>query len=157
MDAVTYPAKDFVKFVNNYLIPLRMDVSDDLALEDYHHFWTPSIAILAIKGNEVQRTVGFLGVDEFIPSMLLGLGKVRLDAGDYNAAMIPLKSLQETYSKSHAVPEAIYFSGVVLYKNTNDPGKLKQAYEKLLKDYPNSAWTKRAQPYRLLQNSLVIP
>ena len=28
--------------------------------------------------------------------------------------------------------------------------KLKMAYEKLLSNYPNNSWTKRASPYRLI-------
>lgn len=150
MDAVTYPAEEVSNFVKKHVIPLRINVNDDAAFEKHHVFWTPCLAVLDMNGNELQRTIGFMGVDEFIPSMLLGLAKVRLNEGDYDMAMIPLKSLQETCFESDAVPEAIYFSGVTLYKQTNDPGKLKDAYEKLLKDYPESAWTKRAYPYRLL-------
>ena len=150
MDAVTYPTQEVVNFVNNYLTPLRINVTDDTPLDVNHHFWTPTLAVLDDNGNELQRTIGFLGVDEFIASMLLGIAKVRLDAGDYDTALIPLKSLLETLPESTAVPEAIYFRGVILYKETNDPGKLKEAYEKLLSDYPDSAWTERAYPYRLL-------
>ncbi|MGB3212512.1 MAG: tetratricopeptide repeat protein [Desulforhopalus sp.] len=150
MDTVTYPTKEVVTFVNNYLIPLRIEVNDDTSIEEYHHFWTPTLAILDTNGNEIQRTIGFLGVDEFTAIMLLGIAKVRLDAGEYDTALIPLKSLLETFSESHAVPEAIYFRGVTMYKQTNNPNKLKEAYEKLLSDYPDSRWTRRAYPYRLL-------
>jgi len=150
MDTVTYPAENVTNFVNKHMIPLRINVNTDSVLKYYHYFWTPSLAILDSNGIEIQRTIGFLGVDEFIPNMLLGLGKVRLNAGEYNAAMIPLKSIKETFQKSNAVPEAIYFSGVALYRSTNDPSKLKEVYEELLEDYPDNAWTKRAYPYRLL-------
>lgn len=150
MDAVTYPTKKVINFIYNHLIPLRINVNDDTILEVYHHFWTPTLAILDSNGNEVQRTIGFLGVDEFIARMLLGIAKVRVDAGEYVSAMIPLKNLLETLPESNTVPEAIYFRGVTLYKETNDPGKLKEAYEELLNNYPDSAWTERAYPYRLL-------
>ncbi len=59
-------------------------------------------------------------------------------------------NLMETLPESNAVSEAIYFRGVTLYKEINDPGKLKEAYEKLLSDYPDSAWTERTYPYSLL-------
>ena len=150
MDAVTYQAQEVVGYINNYLIPLRINVNDPSLLEDYHHIWTPTIAVLDLNGREVQRTIGFLGPDEFIATMDLGIAKVRMDAGKYDTAMIPLKSLMETLPKSDSIPEAIYFSGVTLYKQSNDPRKLKEAYEKLLRDYPESPWTKRASPYRLL-------
>ncbi len=150
MDAVTYPAKEVVKFVNNYLIPLRINAKDQATNEDYNHFWTPTLAVLNIEGDQLQQAIGFLGVDDFITSMLLGIAKVHIDAGEYDMAIIPLKSLQETFQKSRDVPEAIFFSGVTLYKESNDPGKLKEAYKKLLSDYPDRAWTERASPYRLL-------
>jgi TolA-binding protein len=73
-----------------------------------------------------------------------------MDAKQYDTAMIPLKNLLEVFPKSYAVPEAIYFMGVILYKQRNAPAKLKEAYERLLTDYPDSKWTKRASPYRLL-------
>ena len=56
----------------------------------------------------------------------------------------------ELYPEDSAVPEAMYFSGVNLFKQTNDSSRLKMTYEKLLSNYPDSTWTKRAYPYRLL-------
>lgn len=150
MDAVTYPTEEVSNFITKHITPLRINVSDEAAFAKYHIFWTPCLVMLDTDGNELQRTIGFMGVEEFIPRMLLGLAKVRLYKEEYDMAMIPLKSLQETYFESKAVPEAIFFGGVTLYKQTDDPGKLKQAYEKLLHDYPDSTWTKRAYPYSLL-------
>lgn len=150
MGAVTYPTKDVVNLINNYLVPLRINVIDDPIHDDYHRIWTPTFLILDFNGKEIQRTIGFLEPDEFIPMIQLGIAKVRLDAEEYDTAMIPLKNIIETYPKSEAAPEALYFRGVTLYKQEQNPGKLKEAYEKLLSDYPDSAWTKRAQPYRLL-------
>ncbi len=150
MDAITFPMNDVVHYVNNHMIPLRINVSDETLLEDYHHIWTPTVAVLDLSGKEVQRTIGFLGPDEFIATMDMGIAKVRMNDGKYDTAMIPLKSLIETLPKSDLVPEAIYFCGVTHYKQSHDPGRLKEAYEKLLHEYPDSPWTKRASPYRLL-------
>jgi tetratricopeptide (TPR) repeat protein len=150
MDAVTYPKEDVVRFVNNYLIPLRINVQNGSVPEGYHYFWTPTVAILNPTGKEVQRSIGYLGPDEFIARMQLGIGKVRLDTKEYDTAMIPLKSLMESFPKSNSIPEAIYFSGVAAYKKSNDPNKLKEAYERLLKEYPDDVWTERAYPYRLI-------
>ncbi len=150
MGAVTYPTKDVVNLVNNYLVPLRINVKDDPIHDDYHQIWTPTFLVLDFNGKEIQRTIGFLEPDEFIPMIQLGIAKVRLAAEEYDTAMIPLKSIIETHPESEAAPEAMYFCGVTLYKQTKNPAKLKEAYKKLLSDYPDSAWTKRAQPYRLL-------
>lgn len=150
MDAVTYPAEEVINFIHKHLIPLRININNNSAIENHHIFWTPCLAVIDMNGNEMQRTIGFLGVEEFIPSMLLGLAKERLNAGEYEMAMIPLTSLQEMFFESDMIPEAIYFSGVAMYKQTSNAGRLKEAYEKLLKDHPESVWTRRAYPYRLL-------
>jgi tetratricopeptide (TPR) repeat protein len=150
MDAVTYPAHKVVSFVNNNVIPLRIKVIGGEPLEVNHYFWTPTLALLDYSGNELQRTIGFLGEDEFIASMLLGIAKVHLDAGQYDTGLIFLKDLLETLPESKSVPEAIYFRGVLLYKESNDPAQLKEAYVKLTDQYPDSIWSERAYPYRLL-------
>lgn len=72
------------------------------------------------------------------------------DTDRFDAALANLEKLLSDYAKSHSAHEAIYLRGVSLYKNTDDPKPLKQAYEKLQENYPDSEWTKRAYPYRLL-------
>jgi hypothetical protein len=150
MDAVTYPEESVSEFINKYLIPFRVDVTDGSIHEKYQAIWTPTIAILAIKGKEVQRTIGYFEPDEFIASLHLGIAKAHFDHGDFVTAQVHLNRLLEGHSNSGAVPEAIFFRGVNLYKQNHDPSQLKKAYERLLSDYPKSTWTKRANPYRLI-------
>ncbi len=150
MDALTYSTEEIGNLIHNYLIPLRITTGEETLDEEYHHFWTPTVAILDYKGNELQKSVGFLGPDEFTAAIHLGLAKVHLDCGEYDTAMISLKKVLEAFSESDTAPEALYLSGVVMYKATKDPGKLKEAYEKLQQRYPDSCWSKRAAPYRLL-------
>lgn len=150
MDAVTYPTKEVVKFIENYLIPLRINVNDNPVHDKYQYFWTPTIAVLDLNGDEVQRTIGFFDSDEFIASMHLGIAKVHLDAGDHDTADVHLKSLLEKFTESKMIPEAIYFRGVNLYKLKDNPSHLKEAYGTLLEKYPDNTWTKRAYPYRLI-------
>ena len=61
-----------------------------------------------------------------------------------------LHKFQADYPKSAAIPEAIYLEGVTRYKDSHEPKALKDAYEQLQADFPASAWTQRAYPYRLL-------
>jgi tetratricopeptide (TPR) repeat protein len=150
MDAVTYPVKEVKTFVENYLIPLRINVNDDPVHDKYHYFWTPTIAVLNLGGDEVQRTIGFFDSKEFIASMHLGIAKVHLDAEEYDTANVHLKKLLEKYPQSEMIPEAIYFRGVNLYKWKDNPSHLREAYETLVEKYPETAWTQRAYPYRLI-------
>jgi TolA-binding protein len=85
-----------------------------------------------------------------IPSLLLGIRKVILEMGRFDEAWIKLEGLIDGFPESSSAPEAIYLRGVSLFRNTNDSSNLKEAYERLQATYPESEWTKRAYPYRLL-------
>ncbi len=150
MKAVTYANRDVATFIDSYLVPLRYDTTEVPENPDYHYIWTPTMVILNPQGRELQRTIGFLNPEDFLAVMHLGLAKVRLDTGKWDTAIIPIKSLLETFYHNNYVPEAIYLCGVTMYKMTKDPGKLKEAYERLRKEYPDHIWTKRADPFRLL-------
>ena len=50
---------------------------------------------------------------------------------------------------SHSL-QCFLSDGVSGYKSSHDPKKLKEAYERLQAEYPESEWTKRAYPYRLI-------
>jgi hypothetical protein len=150
MDAVTYPAAEVVKFVNNYLTPLRFDVSSNAVHEKHTHIWTPTLAVLNLQGDEIQKTIGFFDPYELIACLHLGIAKVHMDAEEYDTAEVHLKDLLQNFQDSRMIPEAIYFNGVNLYKWKDDPGHLKAAYEKLLEEHPHSIWAGRARPYRLI-------
>jgi hypothetical protein len=150
MEAVTYSSQEVISFVKEYLVPLRIDVNKKASYDRYNAIWTPTLLILDYQGHEVQRTIGFLEPDKFLAFMHLGIAKVRFTIGEFDGANIHLNRLMDRYPEHSAVPEAIYFSGVNLYKQKNDPTQLKIAYEKLLSNYPGNSWTKRASPYRLI-------
>ena len=70
---------------------------------------------------------------------------------EFESALSCYEKLLAEYSASDSAPEAIFQRGVTLYKSNNDPKSLKKAYERLEDKYPESQWTKRAYPYRLIQ------
>ena len=78
------------------------------------------------------------------------MAKVYFNADRFDNALTNLGKILSDYPNSDSTPEAIYLKGVSLYKSTDDPKQLKQAYEKLRDEYPGSEWAKRAYPYRLL-------
>jgi len=150
MDAVTYPDDRVVSFINKNMIPFRVKYGAEPLTNDFNVKWTPTIITLDSERIEHHRTVGFFSPEELIPSMLLGIAKVFFDTNGFDDALMNLEKLLKDYPESDSAPEAIYLSGVSLYKNTDDPKPLKDAYEKLRDKYPTSEWTKRAYPYRLL-------
>jgi TolA-binding protein len=78
------------------------------------------------------------------------MGKSYFEQDRFSEALSSIEKLLREYPKSGAAPEGIYLRGVCLYKSTNNPKPLKEAYEQLKDQYPESEWTKRAYPYRLI-------
>jgi hypothetical protein len=150
MGAVTFPDARVIAFFNQNVIPLRLPHDHKPLAEQFQIKWTPALVTLDAEGKEHHRTVGFLAPDELIPSLLLGKAKIDFDHEDFAKALVTLEDLLKDYPKSAAAPEAIFLRGVCGYKSTHSPKALKEIYERLLKDYPDSEWTKRASPYRLI-------
>ncbi len=137
-------------FIMKYLIPLRIKTISESSHQTFHTFWTPTLAIIATDGHEVQREIGFLQPTELIASLHLGLAKARMSSGEFDIADEHLSNLIGQLLEGNLVPEAIFFQGVNSYKLKDDPNELKKAYEKLTTDFPDSTWARRAAPYRLL-------
>lgn len=150
MDAVSYPDSGVTRFINEHMIPLRVAFDAEPHAKDFNVKWTPTLVTLDSSGGEHHRTVGFLAPEDLIASLLLGIGKVYFDADKFEDALVNLDKVTSDYSKSNSAPEAIFFRGVSGYKSRQDPKKLKEAYERLEAEYPDSEWTKRAYPYRLI-------
>jgi TolA-binding protein len=150
MGAVTFPQPKVVDFITGNLIALRLPHDHKPLSEQFQVNWTPTLVTLDAEGKEHHRTVGFLPPEELIPSLLLGKAKIHFDHGQFEKALESLETILKEYSRSGAAPEAIFLKGVCGYKHTNDPTPLKQAYERLQKEHPESEWTKRALPYRLI-------
>jgi len=150
MGAVTFPDAKVIAFISENVIPIRLPHDHKPLAEQFQIKWTPALVTLDMEGKEHHRTVGFLSPEELIPSLLLGKAKIDFDHEDFAKAQLTLEDLLRDYSKSAAAPEAIFLRGVCIYKSKHNPQALKEIYEKLAKDYPDSEWTKRASPYRLI-------
>lgn len=150
MDAVTYPQEAVSSFVNDRLVPLRVAFDSQPLATKFNVTWTPTLIVLDGDAKEHHRTLGFLAADELVASLLLGIAKTHFNSGRFDAALIDLDDVLEHYPNSDFAPEATYLRGVDRYKKSGDPAPLKEAYEALSAKHPDSEWTKRAFPYRLL-------
>jgi tetratricopeptide (TPR) repeat protein len=151
MDAVTYPNKAVIEFINSNMIAVRVRHDQRPLAEDFKVKWTPVLITLDVDGTERNRTVGFLPPEELIPSLMSGIGKAHLERGEFAKAIPQFEKLVSKYPKSGAAPEAVFFLGVARYQSTHDPKFLKKAYEQLAAQYPQSQWTTRASPYSTIK------
>ncbi|HBA88966.1 MAG TPA: hypothetical protein DCZ75_13575 [Geobacter sp.] len=149
MDEVTFADPDVINFMD-HLVPLRLPIDSGSHTSEYRVSWTPTLIVLDYYGREHQRTVGFLPPDEIVGSLLLGMGKVNLDYGQFSEAVIQFNTLLNGCAACASAPEAVYLRGVARYKTSRAPEALKEIHKQLQAQYPASEWTKRAEPFTLL-------
>ncbi len=150
MGAVTYPDQKVIEFIEKHMVPIQVASDAQPLASRFNVQWTPTVIVLDQDGKEHYRTIGFLSPEEFIPSLMLGIGKSHFDRQEFSEAIPLFEQVLKEYPKSDAAPEAVYLRGVSLYKSTHKPEPLKDAYNRLLAEFPSSEWTKRAKPYSLL-------
>ena len=150
MEEVTFPDTEVANFITDRMIPLRAEISSSRLVSDFRVVWTPTLVVLDLYGKEYQRTLGFLPPNDLVPSLLLGIGKVAFESGQYSESVIQFNTLLNGHPTSAFAPEAVYLRGVARYKSSHTPGALKECYQQLLAQYPDSDWTRRAEPYSLL-------
>ncbi len=150
MDAVTYPQTKVIEFIKQNVIAARLLADQQPWATDYTIKWTPALLIVDAEGKEHSRTVGFLSAEELIPALLMGIGAWHMNSDAFTAAIGCFDRVLAEAPGSDAAPQAIFERGVALYKSTHNPLPLKEAYNQLQARYPESQWTKRAYPYRLI-------
>ena len=107
MDTVTYPDASTVETIDRNLIAVRVQIGSEPGLPNRFKIqYTPTVVILDGDGVERQRTVGFLPPAEFIPSLLLGVGKSHYFNDRFKFASQALSQLLESYPDSRWSSEA---------------------------------------------------
>ena len=148
MDAVTYPNTTVIDFIQRNMIPVRIQSNNEKLGLKFKIKWTPTLIMLDKDGNEHYRSVGFLRPEALLASLMLGIGRTHLDQGEYQQAISEFDKVLAKSLKSDFTAQAIYYRGVARFKLTNDLKPLKEAYDKLSEEYPNSEWTEKAYPYK---------
>jgi hypothetical protein len=150
MDAVTYPDEKVTDYISNKYIALRLANNAEPYASDFMVKWTPRIIVFDAAGQIHQSTIGFSSPEEFIPFLELALAKADFNLNHLEECKIHLDLILNNHPNSFSAPEAVYYKGVTDYKLSGEAGPLKDAYNTLKDRYPDSEWTQRAAPYRLL-------
>jgi hypothetical protein len=105
---------------------------------------------LDMEGREHSRFIGFLAPAEMIARILLNGAKSELFLERFDIAKKHLDAVLTAYQETFAMPEVVYYSGVLGYLTTHEAKPLRKGFERLEKEFPQSEWTMRARPYGLL-------
>ena len=90
-------------------------------------------------------------MQEFISQLNLGLAKIDFARDRLSPAIDQFAQVVEECPSCIAAPEARYFLGVSRYKQTHDDQELKRTWEALSREFPQSEWTRKAEPYSQIQ------
>jgi thioredoxin-related protein len=113
----------------------------------YNIEWTPTFILADENGKELERWVGYLPPEDFISQIYLSEGLAAFHRERFKEAEGDFAWIIDNSPDSHAAPEARYYMGVSLYKDSGDPVHLVRTWESMHKRYPDDYWTKKASAW----------
>ena len=150
MNTGPYSEEKVQRFIHERFVPVRSECFWDNPTPVMQRFgikWTPTFIVHDAEGNEHHRFLGFQATDELFAQLGLGLGKILYDSDRFEEAIRQFETVIERHSSAGAAPEAIFLKGVAEYKVTHDGKALRRIWDFLSAKYPQSEWTRRAEPY----------
>jgi TolA-binding protein len=102
------------------------------------------ILVLDPSGQERHRVEGFLPVDELVPQLEFGLGRVAFSRGEFEEAERRFRRVVEDAPDADVAPEALYWAGVARFKATDDAEALKATASAFHDRYQETTWAKKA-------------
>ena len=139
--------------VSEWFVPVRISrVDSEDLFQKYQILWTPTMVIIGPDGREHVRFTGFLPPDELCARLVLDGAKAELNLQNFDMAEKCLQDVVEKYPNTFAVPEAIFYQGVAQFVQRHDPKVLRESFDRLKAQFPDSEWTLRAKPYELIDH-----
>jgi hypothetical protein len=151
MGAVTYPNPDVERYLQQYFVPVQYNVVEQPnVMEQFNTPWTPTLIVQDPEGREHRRSQGYLDPKRMLAELSLARLKDAIDRQDFKAASERSReALELTKGDPEREPEAQYWTSVAAYKATNDSNNLVQGWNRLLDEFPQSDWAKRAEFIRM--------
>lgn len=104
--------------------------------------------ILSPEGKERRRIEGYLPKEEFRPQLEMGIARAAVMRKRWSDAQPIYERIIERYPRSEAAPEAVFWRGVCEYSLTKNHEALKENYERLNREYPESIWAKKTEAWK---------
>ncbi len=142
MGAVTYPNLFVATLINDYFVPVQINVAKEPKLVDkYRAVWTPNINILESDERMVYHVEGWLPASEFSAMLLLSLGHHAIHRKRYADALPFLQEVRDNFPTTTFAPEALYYTGVAKYMSAHKVEDLVSVWKELQVKYPGNSWT----------------
>jgi len=144
MDAVTYPDERVVTYMNEHVVSMKANISTEPPPGQFNVQWTPTFVLVDAEDKDHHRTVGWLSPEDLIASLFHGIGQTHIDRGGGSSARTALQRVMSDYLDSDAAPEALYLSGVVRHKQSDDIHEMNETLTQLREKHPTHEWMNRA-------------
>ncbi|MBI5644082.1 MAG: thioredoxin fold domain-containing protein [Deltaproteobacteria bacterium] len=146
--AITFSDRHLADVLSNEYVPIQFLVTKDQEVTArYKIEWTPTLILADEYGNELERWVGFLPAEEFMGQLYLSKGLAEFHRNRFRAAESAFEWIIDHQPESEVAPEARYYMGVALYKESGDPSHLARTWESMSRRYPGNYWTKKASAW----------
>ncbi|MBI5588159.1 MAG: thioredoxin fold domain-containing protein [Deltaproteobacteria bacterium] len=136
------------EIINRDFAPVSFTVTEaeDMTAR-YNIEWTPTFILADGNGKELERWVGYLPPEDFISQIYLTEGLSAFHRNRFKEAEGDFEWIIDNNPDSDVAPEARYYMGVALYKESGDPVHLSRTWESMHKRYPDDYWTKKASAW----------
>lgn len=147
-ESITFTDPAVVELIERTAAPLSLLVTEEQGLTArYGIEWTPTFILAGSDGVELERWVGYLPPEDFIPQFHLSMGLADFHRKRFKDAEAAFEWIIDNYPKAVVAPQARYYMGVALYKHTGDVSHLRRTWDAMSKRYPGDSWTKKASAW----------
>jgi hypothetical protein len=147
MGAVTYPSPEVQRYIEDNFIPVQYNVVEHTgAADQFNSAWTPTIIVQDPEGREYRRSLGYLDPRRFLGEVALARLHRSIHRQDLRDATERVRdALEHTRGDAAREPEVLYLGAVVAYKSTGKAEQLKEGWDRLFKEFPESDWAKKTE------------
>ena len=144
MDAVTYPDANVQAMLQAHFVPVKLQTKENAEqVRQFTLLWTPSLIVQDGRGREVQREVGFLPPEDFLPALALGYAKAMFATARASEALRALDGAIERHQHGEYTPQLYYWRATLGYQANHDRAELNTWWGRLQREYPDSTWSTR--------------
>ena len=147
MGAVTYPNAEVEQYIGEHFVPVQFNVVEQPdVMQRFNTPWTPTLIVQDADGKEHRRSQGFLDAKRMLAELALARLQAAIDRQDFAlAARLTGDAQKLTAGDAEREPEALYWSSVAAYKASGEASNLLQGWNRLLDQFPQSDWAKKAE------------
>lgn len=146
--AITFNDPGVLEILENEYASFSYLVTQDQEMTArYKVEWTPTFILADEYGRELERWVGYLPPEEFLTQIHLSRGLSEFHRNRFREAESAFGWIIDHEPESELAPEARYYMGVSLYKESGDPTHLSRTWDAMSRRYPGNYWTKKASAW----------